>query len=471
MPGRMDASPLAPDTIAAAATARGQAAVALVRISGPAAREVLQRVFRRHTPGPWRSHQLYRGVFVAPASGVPFDDGLACLMAAPRSYTGEDVVELHGHGGRVVAEALLLAAVQAGCRLAEPGEFTRRAFFHGRLDLTQAEAVADLIEAPTRRAAELALRQARGLLAATLSGLRERVTDALVALEVALDFADSDVEPPDRAGVAARLAEVLADVRALLRSAPYGRRLREGFRVVLLGKPNVGKSSLFNALLGQARAIVHERPGTTRDYLVERLELRGMPIELVDTAGLRPTRDVVEAEGILRSRQQGQAADLLLLLIAQNEPLDPADRALLAEPWGVASRVVLTKADRPSALGPAELAAIAESPAGAGGAPLPVSVRGGAGLDALLAMLVRAALADAPGHDEAVVVSNVRHALALESMAEALARATQTLAADVPLEFAAADLRDALAALGEVTGATTAEDVLNRVFERFCIGK
>lgn len=443
----------AEDTIAAIATAAG-GGVGIIRLSGPDAISTADRVFRARAHD-WHQHprRMAFGRLVDPhhPDAPPLDEGLAVAFHAPHSYTGEHVVELHLHGGALHLSRCLELILALGPRLADPGEFTRRAFLNGRLDLTRAEAVADLVSART----DAALRQARAHLSGALydrvAALRERLLDLRARLEVNLDFPDEDVplmDPADLAHRAHALGDDLAALAGTFRRG--GRLLRDGARVVLAGPPNAGKSSLFNALLAQDRAIVTHIPGTTRDTLEESIDIGGVPVVLVDTAGLRPTDDLVEALGVARSEGAILGADLVLRLVAPGEhPPDIHAHELL----------VHSKADlHPK--GPDTRPDHADS--------LRVSATTGAGLDALKQAIAKR-LGAAEG--EGLVVVRERQRQHLQTAAEATWRAAEGLTAGLPIELPAVDLQDAMDALHALVGQTTIEDVLDRLFSTFCIGK
>lgn len=470
--------PVLDDTIAAIATAPGAGGLAVVRVSGPRALAVADAVFRGARPlASVPGHTLHHGWAVAPAgpgpgaddvAGVALDEVVAAVFRAPRSYTCEDVVELSCHGGELPSRRVLAALLAAGARLAEPGEFTLRAFLHGRIDLARAEAVADVIAASTARAHALALSQLAGGLSRTIERLADRLADAIAEVEARVDFAEDvgGVEVPPHVGAA--IAALDRELAALLATAPWARALREGVRVPLVGRPNVGKSSLFNALLGEARAIVTDVPGTTRDRLSEAVELAGVRVTLSDTAGLRDTDDAVESIGVARARETLAGAALVLWVVDGSAPLDDEDRRLAAALGERRPLVALNKCDRSAATGVAEVAALLN---GGAAEVLPVSAVTGAGLDAL-----RAALAGRLGAGEAaeglgVAVGNRRHAEAIARARAALERARRAAADGLPGEVVALELREGLAALGEVTGRTVDGDLLDRIFRKFCVGK
>ena len=388
------------------------------------------------------------------------------MFRTPRSYTREDVVELSCHGGELPARRVLAALLAAGARLARPGEFTLRAFLNGRIDLAQAEAVADLIHAETAGAHELALAQLAGELSRRVEALAERVTDAVAEVEARVDFAEDvgGVEVPEH--VIAAIAAVDGDLAGLLAGAPYARAVREGVRVPLVGRPNVGKSSLFNALLGEARAIVTDVPGTTRDRVSEAIELAGIRVTLSDTAGLRETEDAVESISVARAREALAGCAVALWVVDAAAPLLAEDRRIAGELATKRVLVALNKCDRPPVTNAAEVDALLD------GAPrriVGVSATGGEGLDALRAALAELLGAGAAGL--AGAVGNLRHADALERARAALGRAARAAAERRPGEIVALELHEALTALGEVTGRSVGEDLLERIFSRFCVGK
>ncbi|HEV7353067.1 MAG TPA: tRNA uridine-5-carboxymethylaminomethyl(34) synthesis GTPase MnmE [Brevundimonas sp.] len=430
------------DTLFALATPPGRGAIAVIRLSGPGVVAVLEGL-GAGTPEPRRAslRTLRHG-------GEVLDEALILRFVAPHSYTGEDAAELHLHGGRAVVEAVSAALLELGLRPAEPGEFTRRAFQNGRMDLTRAEAVADLIDAETAAQARQALGQLDGALARTYAGFRARLLRALALVEAEIDFPDEDV--PDQLAQQAgpELDALTAALDAALADAGRGERVRDGYRVVLIGETNAGKSALFNALVEREAAIVTAIPGTTRDVLDAELEIGGYRVRLSDTAGLRDSDDPVEAEGVRRARARAEAADLRVWVRGPGDL--EGDAAAYARPDDL---VVFSKAD------------LAAAPAGPG---LAVSAATGQGLDAL-----RAALADRVARDLAGAdfppVTRARHLRRLEAARAAVAAARARLA-DAP-ELAGDDLRRAADALAAVTGEVGVEDILGEVFSSFCIGK
>ncbi len=449
------------DTIAAIATPPGSGGVGIVRVSGTGALGVVRRL-APGLPARLTSHQLRRAR-VCDLRGEVLDDALIVWMQGPRSYTGEDVVEIQGHGGAAQMARLLGAVCEAGARLAAPGEFTQRAFLHGRLDLTQAEAVADLIYASSEAALRVARRHLEGELGAAIQAIQGGLITALMLTEAAIDFsAEEHVYQLDHAGLIARVEREIAAVEGLLGTWEAGRQAREGVRVVILGRPNAGKSTLFNLLCGQERAIVTEVAGTTRDVLEEVILVRGVAVRLADTAGLREATDRVERIGVERAAAAARGADLILWVIDGSDPegLDGEVQAHLRAS-GAEVLAVVNKADRGCALALEGL-----------GEQLHVSLASRQGEAALLDALATRVLArTAAAQGEGAVITRQRHRDALARALEAMCRARDAAEAGLSHEFIALDLRLALEATGEVVGRVSADDILNRIFADFCVGK
>ena len=439
-------NPVAPDTIAAVATPNGRGGIGIVRVSGPAVPQVSRALIGR-LPEP-RFAALCE---IRDTQGERLDQGIALYFEAPHSYTGEPVLELQGHGGPVVTHAVLRAVLDAGARLAEPGEFTRRAFLNGKMDLAQAEAVADLIDAASREAARSALRSLGGEFSAAIGVLVAQLTELRALTEALLDFPEEEVDSLHRKDAQARLARVSAALDDVLAKSRQGSLLRSGIHVVLAGRPNVGKSSLLNRLAGEERAIVTPVPGTTRDVLRESIQIEGVPIVVVDTAGLHASRDEVEKLGVERARSEMARADLVLVV------LDAADPVLPAGPLPVAGKrlTVLNKVDL-----------VPGATAGKHGDAIHLSAKTGAGLDVLRAALLEAAGWSSRG--ESVFLARERHLRAIELASVHLAAAKVQ---DVYWELFAEELRLAQEALGSITGRVSADDLLGEIFSRFCIGK
>ncbi len=441
------------DTIVAIATAAGAGGVGMIRLSGPKAATIAAalgapRLRPRHAHyARWRDH-----------AGEVIDDGIVLWFPAPNSFTGEEVVELQGHGGAVVLRQLLTRCIALGARQARPGEFSERAFLNGKLDLAQAEAIADLIAAGDTRAARAARRSLDGVFSRRVEALGEQVTVLRIHIEAAIDFADEPIETLGGAQVRAGLSAAQATLAELLRDAERGRKLRDGVHAVLIGPPNAGKSSLLNALAGSERAIVTDVAGTTRDTLRETIRIDGLELTLVDTAGLRESGDAIEREGMRRARAELERADIALVVIDAREP-EAGHAAVAADVAQVPRRLwILNKADL-----------LDDAPVLAPNA-IAVSATTGAGLPALHARLAQIASADAGESVEGEFTARARHVDALARCGEHLAGAWAQLDHE-QLELAAEELRLAHDALGEVTGRMTADDLLGRIFSSFCIGK
>ncbi|WP_295538736.1 tRNA uridine-5-carboxymethylaminomethyl(34) synthesis GTPase MnmE [uncultured Thiohalocapsa sp.] len=453
------------DTIAAVATPPGVGAVGILRLSGPAVPDIATAVLGR-LPAP-RIAQL--AAFRA-ADGEVIDQGLALYFPAPHSFTGEDVLELQGHGGPVVLDRLLARVLALGARAARPGEFSERAFLEGKLDLTRAEAIADLIASGTEQQARLAARSLRGAFARRIEQLLEALTRLRVLVEATLDFPDEDLDPNLAVGVAADLERLRADLDTLMATAARGERLRDGLLVVIAGAPNAGKSSLLNALSESDRAIVTPLPGTTRDLLHADIQIHGLPLRVVDTAGLRLSPDPIEQEGVRRAREQIDQADLLLWVVDDADP--QADAAPPADlPAQVPRLTIRNKIDlsgRPPGATGADAGADADAPDT--DRHIACSATTGAGLEALRQVLLRHAGpgADAGGGEFS---ARRRHLDALARTRDHLLAAAQAHSHAQPLELIADDLRLAQDSLGEITGAVSSDDLLGRIFGEFCIGK
>jgi tRNA modification GTPase len=451
-------------TIVAPATPGGTAAVSIVRLSGPEAFPVAMKLTTL-SPAVVPRRTLLRSA-VYGVGGEILDDALVACFPAPHSFTGEDLVEVHLHGNPAVVEAVIRAACAAGAVPAEPGEFSRRAFLRGKMDLTQAEGLADLIAARTESAARAGLRQMQGGLRRAVGPLREQVVSLLAGLEAAIDFAEEDDVPVvTNAQLKERISEISSGLDVLLRSYEAGRRYRDGATVAIAGVANVGKSRLLNRLAGEERAIVHEIPGTTRDFLHAEVSVAGIPVLLVDTAGLRETEDPVEREGVRRSRDAIARADLTLFVLDGGRRAGEGDRTAYLEVAGRTHLVILNKSDLVSVESGEEFAG--EGRRGV----LRVSAKTGEGIEALAA-LVAAELAPEEGAILAQApLTRARHRIAVERALLALSRAVASVEEGLPLEFPAADVREASGALAELVGEVAPEEVLDAIFGQFCIGK
>lgn len=441
------------DTIVAPATPPGRGGIGIIRVSGPATRAIAAAMLES-VPAP---RHATVAVF-SDAGGRAIDAGLALFFPAPQSFTGEDVLELHGHGGPAVMDLLVARAIELGARMARPGEFTERAFHNDKLDLAQAEAIADLIDAGSAEAARAALRSLAGEFSREVNELAGLVLELRVFVEAAIDFPDEDAEFLASDEVRERLAEIAGRFAGIGESARQGRALRDGLHVVIAGRPNAGKSSLLNVLAGYDAAIVTEIPGTTRDVLRERIHVDGLPIHVVDTAGLRDTTDAIEVEGVRRARAEIGRADLVLYVVDAVRGLDDDERAAL--PAGAAALIVWNKTDLPDAR---PVPALESHPV------ISVSMLTGAGLPALREQLKSAAgyQADATG----VFSARRRHLDALTRAQSLFELAAARLAERASFELVAEELRQAHEALGEITGEVSSDELLGAIFSSFCIGK
>ena len=443
------------ETIAAVATPPGTGGVGIVRISGPRAAAICRQL-TGILPAP-RQARFSRFL---DAGGDVIDEGIVLYFPAPRSFTGEEVVELQGHGGPVVMDLLLQRVLACGARLAGPGEFSQRAFLNGRLDLAQAEAVADLIESETAEAARLAVRSLEGAFSRRIHALVGRLIELRLYVEAAIDFPEEEIDFLSDGKVSTDLRSVIEELEAVRSSARQGRLLRDGLTLVIAGPPNAGKSSLMNALAGRESAIVTAIPGTTRDLLRERVQIDGVPLHLVDTAGLRPSDDPVEQEGIRRARQALAGADRILWVEDDREPA-AADLVVHGVPAGTPVTRVRNKIDltgRPPALNEEET-----------GTEVALSVRAGDGMDLLRAHLLAAA--GYRGSGEGEFIARRRHLDAIERAGKHLLTGQEALQRDGSGELLAEDLRQAQNCLSEITGEFTPDDLLGRIFSSFCIGK
>ena len=453
------------DTIAAIATPLGEGGLAVVRISGTQALEIADKCFEpigksSAKPSAAATHTIHYGKIMR--DGQAIDEVLVSVMRAPRTYTREDIVEVTCHGGLLPAKLVLDAALAGGARLAEPGEFTKRAFLNGRLDLAQAEAVADLIHSRTELALAAANEQLAGKLSQRINQLRDDMMQTLAHVEAYIDFPEEDIPEETSGQLLRRLERGVAFMEELLRTADEGRLLRRGIRAAIVGRPNVGKSSLLNQLLGHDRAIVSPIPGTTRDTIEETANIRGLPVVFIDTAGLRDAADVIEQEGIRRSRASLAQAEFILHVLDSSEPLATEDEIFLNEFAGKKRILVRNKTDLPARLVvPQEIKS----------KTVDVCCVGGQGIE-LLKDAIKALVWSGEIKAEMLQVAiNSRHQDALRRGRDATLRTIEALRTNLTLELVALDLRIAVNAIGEVVGKTTTEDLLDAIFSQFCIGK
>jgi tRNA modification GTPase len=455
------------DTIAAVATPPGEGGVAIVRVSGPDAERIAAEIFSRggDKKGKLRSHTLHHGSVNDPKTGALLDEVLLAVMRGPHSYTGEDVVEIHCHGSPLLTRRLLHVILARGARHAEPGEFTERAFLNGRIDLAQAEAILDLIQARTATGLTLAVQQMHGGLSKWVVELREELLDILAQVEAGIDFPEEDIDLLHKNALVAKIEGLRKKICEILASYEWGRLLREGAKVCIAGRPNVGKSSLLNALLGIERVIVTPEPGTTRDVIEESIDLDGLPVVLWDTAGIRETDNPVEKIGVEFSRRHAEIADATLLVLDGASRHSGEDESLLRATRGKKGVVIINKNDLPQQLDCSWLAEVApEKPTVA------VSAKEGTGIDQLKATL-RELLLGIPRADSGVMLTNVRHKACLEKSVEALGSAGKAIQLDAAPDLVTVDLYEARNNLAEVIGEVFHDDILERIFTKFCIGK
>jgi tRNA modification GTPase len=452
------------DTIAAIATPVGCGGIGIVRVSGPDAAAIADKVFMKQGNGGLESHRFYYGRIVDPADRSMIDEGMGVLMRAPRSYTREDVLELHCHGGYLVVQRVLDACLCSGARLSAAGEFTRRAFLNGRIDLCQAESIIDLINSRTEMSLAFAQSQREGTLSARLGEISGLLRQALALIEAFIDFPEEDLDAATLGQIASLVDQSGADLGDLLKSYAHGKVIRDGISVLLAGKPNVGKSSLLNALALEQRAIVSHIPGTTRDVIEEIINIDGLPVRIIDSAGIRDSHDEIEQEGIRRSLEKLALADLVLFMVDGSSAIDRLDLDLLQAIAGKRFITVVNKTDLPPVLDENELPA---------GAPIVrISSKNGSGIDQLRYAIFHSFVSDRvlTSRDH-VAITSVRHRDILARALDGLESYRSQLTGGASGELLAIDLRDSLAAIGEITGETTPDDILDIIFSSFCIGK
>jgi tRNA modification GTPase len=446
------------DTIVAVSTPPGRGGLGVVRLSGPSALRIVEGLVRKRGAASWQARQAAVADLLDERQEA-VDEVVVTFFERPHSYTGEDVVEISCHGSPVILRFAVERAVAAGARVAEPGEFTRRAFLQGRMDLSQAEAVRDLIEATTLYQARVATQQVRGALSRRLAPLKQQLIDLISLLEAGIDFAEDDVDVASDEEIRERLQPLLSEVSRLVESFRFGKVVHGGITLAILGRPNVGKSSLFNRLLEQDRAIVTDQAGTTRDWVTESFVVNGLPVKLIDTAGIRATADIVEAKGVEKSYQALADADLILVVIDLCEPLQETDRELLAHADETGRCLIVgNKADLPRR---AEFSH----------EMIAVSAVTGKGLEELRQAVYDRAVPSQSGAAESSFVTNIRHEGLLREALEALRQAEQAVLNRVPHEMLLLDLYSALRPIDGITGATTIENILDHIFSTFCIGK
>ncbi|HML35847.1 MAG TPA: tRNA uridine-5-carboxymethylaminomethyl(34) synthesis GTPase MnmE [Bacillota bacterium] len=457
------------DTIAAIATAYGEGGIGIIRISGEEAKNILDRIFvpkQNQHKESIVNKRLYYGHIVDPASGQVIDEVLAVYMKAPFTYTTEDVVEIYCHGSVVALRKTLSLALRNGARLADRGEFTKRAFLNGRLDLSQAEAVIDLVKAKTDKTFDVALSQMNGALSEQVAEIRRVLTDLLVDIAVNLDYPDEDIEIMTYQKLIESTLIIGDMIDKLLSTAATGRIIREGLSVAIIGRPNVGKSSLMNALLKEARAIVTEIPGTTRDTIEEMVSIRDIPVKLTDTAGIRETEDKIERIGIEKSKESFNHADLIIFIVDGSSPLTKEDRKIMSKLEGRKVITLLNKTDLGLAAEEEELKITLPH-----AKLIRASVKNGEGLEELEREIESMVYGGQVKQEESLLVTNVRHMELLEEAKAAIGDAREMAEKSEALDFIEMDVRRCWELLGEIIGESVTDDIIDKVFERFCLGK
>ena len=457
------------DTIAAISTAPGEGAIGIVRISGDLAISIASSIYQCGTKQleEQKTHTIHYGHIVDPKSGEVYDEVMVSVLRAPKTFTREDIVEINCHGGIVAINRVLQLVLRMGARLAEPGEFTKRAFLNGRIDLSQAEAVMDLIRAKTDKSMQLAMRQLDGQLSHLIQNLRQEILNTLAQVEVNIDYPEyDDVEEMTLQLLREKTQQVLQGIRALLNTASQGKILRDGLKTAIVGRPNVGKSSLLNVLLREEKAIVTDIAGTTRDTIEEYVNVRGVPLQLIDTAGIRETDDVVEKIGVERSRKALKEADFVLLLLNQSETLQEEDIRLLETTKGMKRIILFNKTDLPSKLSTEDIAPYAQEEE-----IVTTSMLNKEGIDQLEEKIAGYFFQGQMNERDATYLSNTRHIALLEKAEQALVEVQNGIEMEMPVDLIQIDFTRAWDLLGEITGDSVQDELLMQLFSQFCLGK
>jgi tRNA modification GTPase len=457
------------DTIAAISTPPGEGGIGIVRISGDEALEIADRVYEmgKKQLSEQASHTIHYGHIVNPKTDEQVDEVMVSIMRAPKTYTREDVVEINTHGGVLATNKVLQTVLHNGARLAEPGEFTKRAFLNGRIDLSQAEAVMDVIRAKTDKAMHMAITQLDGNLSQLIKNLRQEILETLAQVEVNIDYPEyDDVEEMTSKLLIEKAQQVKAQVESLLETAQQGKILREGLATAIIGRPNVGKSSLLNQLLKEEKAIVTDIAGTTRDVIEEYVSVKGVPLRLIDTAGIRDTEDVVEKIGVERSRKALADADLVLLVFNQNEQLSHEDKVLIEATNGHNRLIILNKIDLENRLDLDELSELVDKES-----IIQTSIVTQEGLNALEQKIADLFFSGGTGEKDATYVSNVRHIALLNNAVDALNEVIEGIEMDMPVDLVQIDMTRAWDLLGEITGDSVQDELITQLFSQFCLGK
>lgn len=455
------------DTIAAIATPIGEGAIGIVRLSGPRAIEIANQLFQEKDLTKAKSHMLYYGHIYAPKTRTLIDEVMLVVMRAPKTFTREDVVEIQCHGGIRSVQRVLDTVLETGARLAEPGEFTKRAFLNGRIDLSQAEGVIDVIRAKTDLAADVALGQLEGKLSKKVRELRQQILETLAHIEVNIDYPEyDDVEEMTTNQVLPRVKAVEKELKQILSHAKSGKIMREGLRVAIIGRPNVGKSSLLNTLVRENKAIVTNIEGTTRDIIEEYVNVQGIPIQLIDTAGIRKTDDVVEKIGVERSKEVIQKADVVLFLLNASEPLTELDIELLSFVKNKNTIIILNKNDLEQRL---EVEKLEESMKNC--PCVSISTKNGTGIEGLEQEILKYAMQGAVSDHNEIYLSNARHIHLLKQALQSIQEVYNGIRSGVPIDLVQIDFTEAWANLGEIIGENASDELINQLFSQFCLGK
>lgn len=455
------------DTIAAISTPPGEGGIGIVRLSGHSAIEIVKNIFRtgknRKKPSYLKSHNLYYGYIIDPSADNNIDEVILSIMKAPRSYTKEDVVEINSHSGIIVMKRILDVVLAYGARIAEPGEFTRRAFLNGRIDLAQAEAVMDIIRAKTDASLKFACNQLEGKLSSKIKNIYDRLADCLAHIEADIDYPEDDISPVNFKSITENIEQIITEIKQLLNTVDYGKIFRDGIKIAIVGRPNTGKSSLLNAILRENRAIVTEIPGTTRDSIEEYINLGGFPIQLIDTAGIRKTEDQIEKLGVRRSYETISRADLILYLLDTSDNFNSCDLKTLADIPSEKIILVLNKIDLPRKLKlPQNISCIKT---------VEISLLTYEGSEIIEKTILEILSSGKVSCEDGIIISNMRHKKSIMDSYNSLLELKTALEKGFSSDILAIDLKNALNSLGEILGYKVTEDILNRIFENFCVGK
>ncbi len=457
------------DTIAAIATAPGEAGIGIVRISGEKSLDIIDKIFRSKENkklSQYKPRRITYGYIIDPDKEEKIDEVLVSYMKAPNTYTKEDIVEINCHGGMISVKKILGLVLNFGARIADPGEFTKRAFLNGRIDLAQAEAIMDLISAKTEKGFDVALNQLEGFLSKEVSKTREKLLGMLAHIQVSIDFSEEDIDEITLDNLLENSKEVEKSIRKLLDTSHTGKIIREGLSTVIVGKPNVGKSSLLNALIRESRAIVTDVPGTTRDMIEEHFSVKGIPLRLIDTAGIRETEDIVEKIGVERSKELFNLADLIIVMLDASSNLTKEDLEIIDLIGSRRALIIINKTDLPQRLDVDEVRDIIGDKD-----IIEISILENIGIEKIEEALIDMVYQGEVKAKDSLLVTNMRHKNALERALKSIEDAIKAIKEQLPLDFIEVDIRDTWEALGEITGDAVGEDLLDHIFENFCIGK